>query len=82
MQRATVLSGARREIQAGDLSFSAEKSAPAPVSGSLQEKVEALERREIEAALKRFSNNRTRAAEALGLSRQGLLKKLERFGLQ
>jgi DNA-binding NtrC family response regulator len=84
MQRATVLSGARREIQAEDFSFSAEKAAPAPppASGSLQQKVEALERREIGEALKRFSNNRTRAAEALGLSRQGLLKKLERFGLQ
>ena len=82
MQRATVLCGARREIAAEDLSFSAVTERPAPSAGSLQQKVEALERREIEEALRRFANNRTRAAEALGLSRQGLLKKLERFGLQ
>jgi transcriptional regulator with PAS, ATPase and Fis domain len=47
--------------------------------GSLQEKIEALEKTEIRAALERSGNNKTRAAEALGLSRQGLLKKLERY---
>ncbi|MFP2913645.1 helix-turn-helix domain-containing protein, partial [Pyxidicoccus sp. 3LFB2] len=55
--------------------------ASAPGATTLAQKVEALERREIEEALKRCGNNRTHTAEALGLSRQGLLKKLERFGL-
>jgi DNA-binding NtrC family response regulator len=85
MQRAAVLAGGRREIQPEDLSFTgAERPRPAPGAvsgGTLQEKVEALERREIEEALKQHHNNRTHAAAALGLSRQGLLKKLERYGL-
>jgi DNA-binding NtrC family response regulator len=84
MQRATVLAGARREIQPEDLSFSGEeRPRPSAASGhlTLQQKVEALERREIEEALRRCNANRTHTAEALGLSRQGLLKKLERYGL-
>lgn len=83
MQRATVLAGERREIQPEDLSFTGSERprASAPGATTLAQKVEALERREIEEALKRCGNNRTHTAEALGLSRQGLLKKLERFGL-
>ncbi|MCY1021559.1 sigma-54-dependent transcriptional regulator [Pyxidicoccus sp. MSG2] len=83
MQRATVLAGERREIQPEDLSFTGSERphASAPGARTLAQKVEALERREIEEALKRCGGNRTHTAEALGLSRQGLLKKLERFGL-
>lgn len=83
MQRATVLAGERRELQPEDLSFTGSERprASAPGATTLAAKVEALERREIEDALKRFGGNRTHSAEALGLSRQGLLKKLERFGL-
>ncbi|HYV49583.1 MAG TPA: sigma-54 dependent transcriptional regulator [Myxococcaceae bacterium] len=85
MQRAAVLAGDRREIQPEDLSFTgAERPRPAadgPPGSTLQEKIESLERREIEAALQKHNNNRTHAAAALGLSRQGLLKKLERYGL-
>jgi DNA-binding NtrC family response regulator len=83
MQRATVLAGERREIQPEDLSFTGSERprASAPGATTLAQKVEALERREIEEALKRCGGNRTHTAEALGLSRQGLLKKLERYGL-
>ncbi len=83
MQRASVLAGERREIQPEDLSFTGSERprASAPGATTLAQKVEALERREIEEALKRCGGNRTHPAEALGLSRQGLLKKLERFGL-
>ncbi|WP_164020646.1 sigma-54-dependent transcriptional regulator [Pyxidicoccus trucidator] len=83
MQRATVLAGERREIQPEDLSFTGSERprASTPGATTLAQKVEALERREIEEALKRCGGNRTHTAEALGLSRQGLLKKLERFGL-
>ena len=83
LQRATVLAGARRQIEPEDLSFTgSERPAPALGSGlTLAQKVEALERREVEEALRKFANNRTHTAEALGLSRQGLLKKLERWGL-
>jgi transcriptional regulator with PAS, ATPase and Fis domain len=80
MQRATVLAGVATTIQPGDLSFSSARRQQAPVS--LHQLVEELERREIEAALARCHGNRTRAAEALGLSRQGLLKKMTRYELQ
>jgi transcriptional regulator with PAS, ATPase and Fis domain len=86
MQRAAVLSGERMVIEPEDFSFGAREAATnepheSDARGTLQEKIEALERSEIERALKEHNNNRTRASEALGLSRQGLLKKLERFGL-
>lgn len=83
MQRATVLCGARRDIQPEDLSFTGSErpSRPTADADTLGAKIEALERAEIEQALKRFDDNRTRAAEALGLSRQGLLKKMERYGM-
>jgi DNA-binding NtrC family response regulator len=86
MQRATVMAGDRAMIQPRDLSFGASVAAGASTEGagpvrpgSLQEKIEALERTEITAALEKHANNKTRAAEALGLSRQGLLKKLDRY---
>jgi transcriptional regulator with GAF, ATPase, and Fis domain len=47
--------------------------------GSLREAVAALERRLIVDALERSGGNRTRAAAALGLSRLGLRKKMERL---
>ncbi len=82
MQRATVLAAERREVLAEDLSFHSGDRSPTPVAkGTLAQKVDALERREIEEALKRSNGNRTHAAEALGISRQGLLKKLDRLGL-
>ena len=48
---------------------------------SLFSAVEALERRMIDDALKETGGNKQRAAQILGLSRQGLLKKLKRLGL-
>lgn len=44
--------------------------------------VRRLERRMIENALEHFEGNRTRAAVALGITRQGLLKKLKRYGIE
>jgi Nif-specific regulatory protein len=52
-----------------------------PESRSLPEAVEALERRMIEAALRESKGNKQKAAQALGLSRQGLIKKLKRLEL-
>jgi DNA-binding NtrC family response regulator len=80
MQRATVLAADRRTIVAEDLSF-ALLERPSPVSDSLPAKVEALEKREIAAALEKTAGNRSKAALALGLSRQGLLKKMDRYGI-
>ena len=48
---------------------------------TLNEAVEQLEREMIESALDNSGGNKLRAAQALGLSRQGLIKKLRRLGL-
>jgi two-component system response regulator AtoC len=49
--------------------------------GTLDEQVKALEIRLIHHALEKSQGNRTQAAKQLGISRQGLIKKIERFGL-
>lgn len=51
----------------------------ASVGTSLEEQVTALEIRLIKQALGQYNNNRTHAAQALGLTRQGLLKKIARY---
>jgi transcriptional regulator with PAS, ATPase and Fis domain len=49
--------------------------------GTLREQVQALEIEIIRGVLAEVDGNRTRAAEVLGLSRQGLRQKIERYGL-
>jgi two-component system NtrC family response regulator len=44
--------------------------------------VEALESRMIRKALQETNGNKSQAAEKLGLSRRGLLNKLERYKIQ
>jgi DNA-binding NtrC family response regulator len=48
-------------------------------SRSLPVAVESLERRMIEDALRESGGNKQKAAQTLGLSRQGLIKKLKRL---
>ena len=50
-----------------------------PTSLSLPAAVEALERRMIEDTLRKSGGNKQKAAQTLGLSRQGLIKKLNRY---
>ena len=76
--RAAVMAGPRPEIRAGDLGIAAGRP---PDGDTLAAQVEAVERRAITAALAAEGGNRTRAAERLGMSRQGLLNKMERYGL-
>lgn len=53
-----------------------------PISnGTLDEQVKMLEIRLIYHALESCHDNRTQAAKQLGISRQGLIKKIERYGL-
>ncbi len=40
-----------------------------------------MEREEIQAALQRSGGNKTHAAEALGITYRGLLKKMKRLGM-
>ena len=47
----------------------------------LHAETRALEERRLRETLRRTQGNKTQAARALGLSRQGLLKKLRRYGL-
>jgi len=47
----------------------------------LHAETRALEEKRLREALERSRGNKSRAARALGLSRQGLLKKLRRYGL-
>lgn len=48
---------------------------------NLAHAIEQLERTMVVEALKQYDGNRTRAAQHLGLSRRGLLNKIERYGL-
>jgi len=49
---------------------------------SLFTAIDALERHMIQEALKQTGGNKLKAAQALGLSRQGLIKKLKKFDLR
>jgi DNA-binding NtrC family response regulator len=49
---------------------------------TLEQEVAALERLRIQEALERSGNNHTHTARDLGLSRVGLLKKMDRMGLR
>jgi DNA-binding NtrC family response regulator len=51
-------------------------------SRSLSSAVEVLERRLLEEALRESQGNKQKAAQLLGLSRQGLLKKLKRLDIK
>ncbi|OJY16037.1 MAG: sigma-54-dependent Fis family transcriptional regulator [Myxococcales bacterium 68-20] len=87
MQRALVLSGGRSEILPEDLSPEVRGVTASPEEGelegaTLEEKVAALERREILRALGETKGNKSQTAERLGLSRQGLLNKMARFGIR
>ena len=52
-----------------------------PAAQGLHAETRALEERRLREALRRTRGNKSQAARALGLSRQGLLKKLRRYGL-
>ncbi len=82
MQRVTVMS-TEPVLQPDDFAFATDADSTHSVDedAPLKEKVAALERREIEKTLDRLHGNRTKTAEALGISRQGLLNKMNRYGL-
>ncbi len=88
MQRALVMAAGRDEIFEADLSPGLRAPPPGTTTGQvrddapLDEKVASLERIEIERALAGASGNRSHAATRLGLSRQGLLNKMARYGLK
>jgi len=79
LQRGALMAGGRGVIHADDLGLRAGRG---PDGDTLAEQVERLERRVIKAALAAEGGNHSRAALRLGLSRQGLLNKLDRFELR
>jgi len=90
MERCVILAEPGQELIAPDLL--PEELAPqdvpkatmavAAAGDNLAAAVEALERQMVTEALSKFGGNRTRAAEQLGLSRRGLLNKIERYSLE
>jgi transcriptional regulator with PAS, ATPase and Fis domain len=52
------------------------------VGGSLQTQLESLEREAILDALSKTDNNRTKAAELLGISRFSLLRRMQKHGIE
>ncbi len=88
MKRAVALSG-RKVITEEDLSDAVRHgggngmSVPLLLTGtSLKEKIATLERHLITEALQVRQYNQLQAAKMLGLSRQGLMKKMKRYGLR
>jgi Nif-specific regulatory protein len=87
MRRVAVLSE-RKIVTEEDLSEALRNGRRAGTStqllplGSLKETVAALERRLIVEALQARRHNQQQAAKALGLSRQGLIKKMKRYGIK
>lgn len=72
-------------VGAADLAFAVGDVPAAPIHtvfGTLDEEVAALEHRRIVEALARTGHNHTHTARELGLSRVGLLKKMDRMGLR
>ena len=49
---------------------------------TLPDAVEALERKMISDELRRNKGNKTRTAEALGISRRNLIRKVQGYGLE
>jgi two-component system response regulator HupR/HoxA len=57
-------------------------AAPEPLAKTLPDAVEALERKMITDALVAYRGNKTRTAEALGISRRNLIRKVQGYGLE
>ena len=90
IERLLVLSGEDRVIEESLLSPRMRQEAERPAGGApapeeepgrLPEAVESLERRMIAAALARHQNNKTRAADDLGISRRNLIRLVQKYGL-
>ncbi|HEX7150866.1 MAG TPA: sigma-54 dependent transcriptional regulator [Thermoanaerobaculia bacterium] len=73
-----VLMSTTQDVTASDLALRAAEAASGRIEDLSLEEVEYLL---VKKALKRFEGNISRAAEALGLSRSALYRRLQRFGL-
>ena len=86
IERAMAMAGDEELIQVSHLSEKLHRplvssSHATPVQGSLKDRTEALEVSVLEECLKRHRGNKTKTAKELGLSRNGLMKKMKRYSL-
>ncbi|NCN95849.1 MAG: nitrogen fixation protein NifA, partial [Bdellovibrionales bacterium] len=87
MERLIVLSGTETKILAEMLSpkivegSQASKVQGARVHGKLKDALEELEREMIKEGLRRTGWNKSKLAKELGISRAGLIMKVEKYGL-
>ena len=82
VERAALLGAGEARIDAGHLSERLVGGAPpAPRRGKLKEVLAQVERELILRALEKHQDNRTHAAEELGMSRWGLVQKIRDYGL-
>jgi DNA-binding NtrC family response regulator len=68
-------------VDAPDLSLTGGATAAAPAANARAETLDEVERATIERALREHGWNVTRAAQALGLTRQALYRRMEKFRL-
>ncbi|MFN8545340.1 MAG: sigma-54 dependent transcriptional regulator [Candidatus Binatia bacterium] len=81
VQRALLLAEPGEPIGEAHLLDAGIEEAPAARGGSLQDEIVRLERELVQRALALAGGNKTRAAEHLGLTYRGLLKKMQRLGM-
>jgi transcriptional regulator with PAS, ATPase and Fis domain len=81
VERAIALAEPGQAVRAGVLGPDSSTAAVPVQRGTLREQVRELEVQVIRNALVEVDGNRTRAAQILGLSRQGLRQKIGRYGL-
>jgi len=87
MERVTVLAGTETRITAEMLSPRIREASDKPkvqgsrLSGKLKDALEELEREMIREGLRRTGWNKSRLAKELGISRAGLIMKVEKYGL-
>ncbi len=86
IERAVALVGDRKVIRpehlSGDVNpWAAQDCTPIGRDEKLKDVIERIERQMIHTALSKTNGNRTKSAEMLGLTRQGLINKLHRYGL-
>ena len=88
IERAVTLSDENSSIKSSDLSeevlhyYANKETTKILETVSLKDAIEDLERKMILDVFKSVGYNQTKAAKSLGLSRQGLIKKMQRYGIQ
>ncbi len=82
VERAIALASPGQTLGADDLPPGANERPPLYAMGTLADQIAQVEIQVIRDALDRFDGNKTRAAQAIGISRLGLRKKMQRLGLE